>query len=230
MAILWTDRDYVTRARRPARRWNMKTGELEPVLDDRGAPAFERVPQTGREGVVREVADIKATKPMALPRSVLMLRDDGNEAHMVVRNAAAAQHGDQGSDTSFMRYQFAKAKRLGWIAVGSCPLDLVRRRERNPLQMDSREIRAAAEKGESGCEPHQVGVNKPPCRHYVMERDARLARRLAEHTASVDRAKSDAAKTNELLVQIVQQKAESLAPQPVAADQEFAPVKKGPAK
>lgn len=229
LPILWTDRDYAAKARRKAMRWNPETNQREPVLDDRGAPAFERVPQTGREGVVREVGDIKNTKPMATPRSIDMLRDDGNEVAMVIRNAAAAGFGDNGSDTSFMRYQLAKAKRAGWLPVGCCPLDLVARRERNALQLDDLSLRAAAKSGDTGCRPHEVGVSKPPCKHYRAEMAARLNRRATDDKAAELRQKSDAARTTDALVDFVAKMAPAAAPTP-AADQEFAPTRKGPNK
>lgn len=223
--IMWADQN--SKFRRPARRWNAATGELEPVLDDLGRPAFERVPQTGKVGVVRQVEDIKAARAMSEPRSVKFLRDDGNEIDAPIRSAAAAGHGDQGSDNSFARYVLAKAKFYGWIQVGSCPADLVARRERTLLQMTSRPLRALIEKGEA-CKSHEVGANKPPCRHYILEREARLARRFAEHEASIERGKTSADRTVDALVDVVKKLPGSQpaveAPEPVA---EFAPRKPG---
>lgn len=222
--ILWTDRDYLNRARRPAKRWNAD-GKLEPVTDDLGRPAFERVPQTGRVGVVRQVEDIASTKPMQEVRSVKMLRDDGHEVHCPIRSAAAAGHGEKGSDNSMSRYVFAKAKHNGWIPEGACPVDLVLRRERSHLQLYSQEVRKAVERRDA-CAPHEVGAKNPPCRHYVAERDARGARRLKEHEAQEARNKSAAERTTDALVSFVEKMAPAGAA-PVAAEQEFAPRKGG---
>lgn len=224
--IAWVDRN--SKFHRPAYRWN-DDGERVPVLDDKGRPVMERIPQTGKVGVVREVEDIKATKPMSAPRSILFLRDDGNEVHCIIRSAAAAGFGDKGSDHSFRAYALAKGRHFGWIPAGSCPVDLVQRRERNALQLVSLPLREAAKRGE-GCQPHQVGLDKPPCKHYLAERSARQADRLAEHKRQEQRQKSDASRTTDALVEFVQKMAPNAAPAPADPAQEFAPQKKGPAK
>lgn len=222
-AIMWTDRNYAEKARRPAKRWNLETGQREVVLDDRGRPAFERVPQTGRVGVVRQVDDIAQTKPMSLPRFVNMLRDDGNEAPIIIRTAAAAGHGEQGSDNTFQRYQGAKAKRHGWIPEGACPVAMAERGDINPLQLDSRPLRQAVANRE-GCKPHEVGVNKPPCKHYQAEKAARTAHRLGEHLASVEREKTSADRTTDALVEFVNKMDARTAPAPATLpEMEFAP-------
>lgn len=223
--ILWTDRNYAATTSRPASRWNAKTGKREPVLTDDGDRARERLPQTGRVGVVRQVDDIKGTQPMSAPRTIHVLRDDGHEVDPPIRTAAAAGHGDKGSDNSFARYQLAKAKARGWIVNYACPVDLVLRRERRIEQMRSPLVKAAIDKREA-CGPR--GKDDPPCSHYFAEVEARQGRRAAADKDNENRKKSDTARTTDALVQFVQQQAaKESAPAP---DQEFAPVKKGPAK
>lgn len=220
--ILWTDRNYAAVIQRPASRWDAKTGKRVAVLTDDGERAVERLPQTGRVGVVRQVDDIKSTQPMALPRSIHVLRDDGHETDPPIRSAAAAGNGDKGSDNSFARYVLAKAKKKGWIVNYACPVDLVLRRERRAEQMKSPEVKEAIEKREA-CGPR--GKDEPPCSHYFAEAEARKGRRYAEHLRGEERQKTQADRTADALVQLVGK----MAPAPVApaAEQEFAPVNRG---
>ena len=224
--IMWTDRNYAALIQRPASRWDAKTGKRVPVLTDDGERAVERLPQTGRVGTVREVSDIRNTQPMPLPRSIHVLRDDGHEVDMPIRSAAAAGNGDKGSDNSFARYVLAKATKKGWIVNYACPVDLVIRRERRVEQMKAPEVKAAIEKREA-C--GMRGKDDPPCSHYFAELAARQARRHAEHERQGERQKSQADRTTDALVQFVEKMAPAAA-SPPAADQEFAPIKRGPGK
>ncbi len=162
-----------------------------------------RFPQTGRVGVVREVDDIKSTKPMSAPRSIQFLKDDGNEIHAPIRSAGAAGNGHEGSDNSAMRYVLAKARHYGWLPVGCCPVDLVQRRERHPLQLFAVDLRTAATRGEA-CKPQEVGLGNPPCKHYQAEHAARKARRLKDHERQVELGKTATDKQTEALVNFVE--------------------------
>lgn len=220
--ILWTDRNYAQRLPRPASRWDAN-GKRVPVLTDDGDRAQERVPQTGRVGLVRSVDEIRNTTPMADARSVQVLRDDGHETNMVLRTAAAATHGEHGSDNSFARYNLAKARKHGWIVGEACPVDLVLRRERRAQQMRSAVVQAAIEKREP-CGPRAKG--EPPCSHYLAEREARQARRLREHLDQNARNKSSVDRQTEALVSFVEKMAPPAAPSS-PAELEFAPRKGG---
>jgi hypothetical protein len=224
--IRWTrkgDRSH----ERPAFMWDDK-GQRVPVLDDKGRAMKERVPTTGRVGVVRQSADVANTKPMRDPVSMHVLRADGHEVHVPIRSSSASLHGTQGTDTSLRQFRLAKNKHEGWILVGSCPVDLVMRRELNRLQMDSPEVRAAVDRGEA-CGPGEVGANKPPCKHYVAERAARRKLRFDENQARNDAHKSEAAKQTEALVDLMKTIAPGLAAdaQPAPAP---APAGKGASK
>lgn len=218
--IMWTERGK--KFQRPAYEWN-EDGQRVQKVDDLGRPLYERVPQTGRVGVVRQVDDIASTRPMREPRAIQYLRDDGHEIHAPIRSAAAALNGDHGTDMSLTSYVRAKAKHFGWLLVHCCPVDVVLRGERNRLQMYSPEVREAIERREA-CPPASVGLDKPPCKHYRAERDARRRRRLAEHEQQVASAKSNEARTLDVLTQMVQ-RMPGAAP---AADpgSEFAPQQK----
>ena len=198
--IMWTERGM--KFRRPAYEWN-DAGQRVAKVDDLGRPLFERVPQTGRVGVVRQIEDIAATRPMREVRAVQYLKDDGHEIHAPIRSAAAALHGEHGTDMSLVSYVRAKARFYGWIPVGCCPVDVVLRGERNVLQMFSAEVRDAI-KARDACAAATVGLDKPPCKHYVAERDARRRRRLAEHEQQVMNAKTQEAKTLDVLTAMVQ--------------------------
>lgn len=227
-AIMWVDQN--SKFRRPAKRWNPETGKLETVVDDLGRQAFERVPQTGREGRVLDVEDIKSTQPMKLPRSIAVLRDDGHETHAVIRNAAASGFGDKGTDTSYLRYVQAKGAHLGWLPETACPVDLVLRRERNVLQLISPDVRKAVE-ARDACPHGTTGAGRPPCKHYFQERAARQARRAGENAALQEQNKSPQERTAEALADLVKRGASVQQVAPVvapAASEEFAPQKKGP--
>lgn len=183
LPIFWADKGTGTRGRH-ARRWNDK-GELVPMHDDLGRPVIERVPNTGRVGSVREVSDIANTKPMREPRSVKVLRDDGHEVDPPIRSAAAAGHGDKGTDNSFERYLYAKAKFAGWIVNHACPVALVANAKLTAQQLYAPDNREAVKRGEA-CSPSMVGLGKPPCRHYLAERVARQAQRLKEHERQLE--------------------------------------------
>jgi hypothetical protein len=205
-------------------------GKRVPVLDDFGRQVKERVPVTGRVGVVRQEADVATTKPMRDPRALHYLHTDGNEAHSVIRSAAASLHGNQNTDRSQLEFVKAKAKHEGWILVGECPVDLVVRRELNKLQMFSMEVRAACERGEA-CRPDEVGANKPPCKHYVAERDARRGIRTAENKAMNDAQTSAAERTATAIGELVARlPPQTLAPPAEAPASEPTKPPKGPGK
>ncbi len=199
-AIRWTrkgDRSH----ERYATKWG-PDGTRIPAEDAFGRQLKERTPVTGRVGVVRQSADIENTKAMRDVRALHFLRTDGNEAHMPVRSSAASPHGEQGTDRSQLEFIKARARHEGWILVGACPVDLVLRRERHRLQMFSPAVREAIAQGEA-CPPQTVGADKPPCRHYVAERDTRRAIRAAENKAQNDAQTPAAERTATSIAELV---------------------------
>ena len=160
--IMWSDRGK--KFARPAFEWN-EQGVRVPKVDDLGRPLMEKVPQTGRVGVVRQVEDIAGTRPMRETRAIQFLKDDGNEIHAPIRSAAAAMHGEHGTDMSLRSYVIAKARHFGWIPVHCCPVDVVLRGDRHILQMFSSDVRKAVEAREA-CQAAHIGIDKPPCPHY----------------------------------------------------------------
>lgn len=147
-----------------------------PVLWTRGEPTykpFRGASTTNRDGIEeRKPAlcsfgfeyDEMPTHPHAHRRYRDVLKHDGNIVSQVMTNAAA----DLDTDSSFTRYQVAKANHFGWFPVALCPIRLLRAGALKPQHFVERSLLKAhvCPKGpvpEGGCE------------HLIAERDARRA-------------------------------------------------------
>ncbi len=176
VATLWAKKGLIQQ--RKARVWDPSVKEwINPINDETGAPVMERVPATGKVGLVRVVADIEGLKPQREPRSIPYLRADGHVTNNVIRAAAASQ---PGTDNSFAMYTIAKAKHEGWIQVGTCPIDEVQRGNIRAQSIADKGVRAAVDKHEVPCARSSLGVmnpSNPPCPHFIAEEAARKERR-----------------------------------------------------
>lgn len=194
--VLWlkTDKPYAGVFRR-ARVWNEQTKQWDtPVYEkghpNAGRPRMERVPGVGFEGT-----DIRAMRPMRQKRFVEYLRADGHEVCVPITNAAAHVPRE---DTSCERDRRLKGKFFAWIEKGKCPAMMLSTGELAPetIQADT--------KGWTGCHPGDVGLNKPPCSHYLAERRARQELRAAQHADTEGKYKSEATKHMESLQGLTQ--------------------------
>lgn len=184
-ATLWAERGPVIQRR--ARVWDPEAKAWINPTDELGRPVMERVPQTGKVGLVRVKADIATLKNQRERRFLTYLHHDGNICNDTIRSAAASV---PGTDASLELYVRQKAKALGWLLEGCCPVDEVLRRERSVQQMASSEVRAdiAAKRP---CPVGEYGPGKPPCKHFIAEDAARKARRAKESDLRELRAKSN---------------------------------------
>lgn len=198
---------------RPAREWDPELKAWTTPTDDMGMPRLERIPQTGRVGVVRQVEDIATTRPMQDPRSIRYLRTEGHEIHAPIRSAAAALNGDKNTDRSFRENIVAKASFYGWLQVGCCPVDEVMRRIIMPERIVSPMVREAI-RDRKPCSQADVGGGKPPCPHYLAERDARRARQVKFEEQRAKSLKSDSDKLAEKQTEAIGALVERLAVKP----------------
>jgi hypothetical protein len=162
---LWAKRGPIPS--RPAFQW--KDGQRVPVVDDFGRQVFERVPQSGKVGLVRQVADIEGLKPQGQPRFITFLHMDGNICNDPITSAAAST---PGTDKSFEIGIRQKARREGWVQWGLCPIDAAQRRDITRLQLMAPSNREAYDKRQA-CAHDAVGPRKPPCPHFDAEIEAR---------------------------------------------------------
>lgn len=176
-AVLWAKKGLIQQ--RKARVWDPANGWVNPIDEETGAPVMERVPATGKVGLVRVVADIDGLRNQREARFVSYLRADGHITSNVIRAAAASQ---PGTDSSFALYTIAKAKHEGWIQVGTCPIDAVQRGDVRPQQIADKGVRAEVDSHAMPCPRASLGLanaNNPPCRHFIAEEAARKDRRAA---------------------------------------------------
>lgn len=132
------------------------------VLVD-GEQVREKFPQRGHLG------DYDDRRPAPGIRSIRTVRHDGNVVDVVYTNAAACL--DAGEP--YGRHVQAKARNLGWFALGQCPVTLLRAGTLHVGLIADRSLLDA-----QPCDSHSHST-KRPCPHAVAERDARLARYVA---------------------------------------------------
>lgn len=185
-AVMWAKRGPVIQRR--ARVWDASQNQWINPVDELGRPVMERVPATGKVGLVRVAADIETLKPQRERRFISYLHADGNVCNDPIRSAAASQ---PGTDTSMEVYLRQKARALGWIEVGTCPVDEVIRRVVTLQAIASPDVRTAAEKRDP-CRVGDFGPNKPPCKHFLAEEAARKERRRKETDNRETKMKSGA--------------------------------------
>lgn len=175
-ATLWAKKGLINQ--RKARAWDLSAKEwIFPINEETGAPVMERVPATGKVGLVRVVADIDGLKNQREPRYVTYLRADGHVTNNVIRASAASQ---PGTDNSFALFTIAKARHEGWIQVGTCPIDAVQRGDIRPQAIADKTVRAAVDGHAVPCPRSSLGIshpNNPPCSHFIAEEAARKDRR-----------------------------------------------------
>lgn len=125
-----------------------------------GVRRKEKFPQRGHAG---DYEDRRAANGV---RSILMVRADGNEAHIVLTNAAA--HLDP--TTPYGQYVMMKARHEGWFAVAQCPAALI---STGDLREDTVLVESILK-----AQPCQRGTysSAEPCPHAIAERDARRAK------------------------------------------------------
>lgn len=196
-AVLWTKRGLTPK--RKARVWNAESKSWETPVDDHGHPLMERVPQSGKVGLVRVVADIDGLKMMRERRFIAYLHTDGNVCNDVIRGAAASE---PGTDRSFEAYVRAKATHEGWIEQGSCPVDEAIRRKIMPNALVAKVCKDDFAKM-ARCSPNDIGLNKPPCVHFIAEEDARKERRRVDSDKREDTYRSAADRQTDALVDLV---------------------------
>ena len=180
--ILWCYRGARGDANRrvPAKKFNPETRQMEDVFDEEtGGRVFERVPQ--RPHVAGDYDNPELAKRGDW---LHVLRHDGHVVRMKLTNAAA----DRDLDAPGARERRAKARHLGWIPVGHCPLVLLISRELQKGQLAARHLLE-----EQACQPGEYSETKP-CRHYLVEEAARRARNLKEQTKLARKHQSEAEK------------------------------------
>lgn len=185
-AVLWAKRGPVIQRR--ARVWDPVQNQWINPVDELGRPVMERVPATGKVGLVRVAADIDTLKAQRERRYISYLHADGNICNDPIRSSAASQ---PGTDNSMEVYVRQKGRALGWIEVGACPVDEVIRRVIAPQAIAAPEVRAAVDKREP-CRLGDFGPGKPPCKHFIAEEAARKERRRKETEAREMKMKSGA--------------------------------------
>ncbi len=181
-AALWIKIGAEQGETRRARVWDEKTqAYITPKYEKghakAGRPMIERLPALGHDGT-----DIHNMRKMrGVKRYTTYLRHDGHEVSIPLTNAAAHVPAE---DTSYARDRQLKARHLGWVEQGKCPLIMLASGDLLPEQIESSELMA---KGAAPCHPKDVGADKPPCEHYLAEQRARRLKndqRTAEREAA----------------------------------------------
>jgi len=170
-AALWIKIGAEQGETRRARVWDEKaqayvTPKYEKGHAKAGRPMVERLPALGHDGT-----DIHNMRKMrGVKRYATYLRHDGHEVAIPLTNAAAHVPAE---DTSYARDRQLKARYLGWIEQGKCPLIMLASGDLLPEHLESAELMA---KGAAPCHPKDVGGDNPPCEHYLAEKRARQAK------------------------------------------------------
>ena len=146
-----------------------------PIMD---AGFYLRNPQ----GKTRKVSDGNGgTKRERLPSSAgrrrhrAILREDGN----VVFQPLTSHSANLDMECSQAHFYINKSRRHGWIPTAQCPVVLVMGGQLEKIDLCP-EVLAELEKGK-GCQAKDCS-EKNPCKHVLMEKKARQARRLALET------------------------------------------------
>ena len=155
---------------RRAREWDPKLQQFitprYPAGHPRaGRPVMERLPTLGHDG-----SDLHAMRKMrGVKRSETFMRHDGHEVAVALTNAAAHVPAE---DTSCATDRQLKARFLGWLPLGCCPLIKMASGEIAEERIESAALKVP---GARACYPGDVGAGKPPCEHYLAEKAARVA-------------------------------------------------------
>lgn len=160
--ILWAQHAANLR-RRPAKAWNPTTEQWEQVIDEEtGLPLIEKVPQGAH---VDDGNDRNPTIDQNVRRFIHYLRHDGHVVRAVINMAAADVEG-----ADFVgKHVRGKARFLGWIPVGRCPIAMRLSGELQAAKIADVDLRTAT----SACE--RSGPARP-CPHYFAEETARKQR------------------------------------------------------
>lgn len=177
--ILWAHKAAATRTQ-VARKFNPESGQMEVVIDeDTGLPVREKVPQIGHEDGDYD----KPKTDTGIRRWMHVLRHDGHVVRAVVNMAAADT---EGADF-YGRVVRMKARALGWILVGRCPVAMRVSGQLRAHQIADLDVR----KAERACERSS---EQQPCPHYLAEEAARKARHARTQERIAKAFKSDADK------------------------------------
>jgi hypothetical protein len=177
--ILWAHKAAPGRTQL-ARRWNAETSEWEVIYNEStGLPLREKVPQRGHED-----GDYDAPKlATGIRRWMHVLRHEGNVVRAILNMGAADTEG-----ADFIgKVVRGKARTLGWIPVGRCPVAMRMAGQIRPHQLADTTLRTL----EKGCERSS---EERPCPHYFMEEKARKARHARAQAEIAAQYKSDADK------------------------------------
>lgn len=198
--VCWANEAPNTRQRHAFKWAKGEDGQFRRVqsTNDRGEPLMERIPQGAQYGT-----PIGGLKPAPIQSHVRVLRHDGTIADVRVNQGAAHDPAATG-DTSYQHYMLGlKGRKLGWIRVGQCPAAMaLSSDERGPLLRSGAigvgnwTAIAAPDVVNDGrpCPAEMVGRHNPPCRHFVAEQEARLARAKAQSRVDAEIFKTDEAK------------------------------------
>lgn len=196
--VLWLKERSTPGRKVKARQYNPTTKAWEDVLDDRGNPVLERVPNVGTV-----VDDRGQVRPMAVRRFVKFLKADGHITSVPLTAAAASQ---PGTDRSQSEYIFAKGKYFGWVEWGHCPIE---EHHRDPqgfaVQKLAAKANRAAVKDNKRC-AHWLRPGDPnpvPCAHWLAEVEARRAFRVEDDAKLAEAHKSAADKQADALKDFV---------------------------
>jgi hypothetical protein len=172
------------------------------VLSDSGQPLIEKIPQGAQFGT-----PATGLRNANLRTYVKVMTFTGDEPNVPIVQGAGH---DNTADNSYERYMLGtKGKGEGWIPAGGCPVLLAMNGDLQSHKIVSPDVRAAFESAQP-CNHNQLGIRNPPCVHYELEQEARMARRQSRHEAQIAAAKSDDAKLLEGQVAVQERTAKAL--------------------
>lgn len=159
-----------------------------------GKRVVEKLPQTGHVGDYNDKRRARGT------RFVKMIDSAGTEIAYVLTNGAA--HMDP--NTGYGQHMKAKARALGWYAIGECPCALIAANEINPQAFIVDAIR------DGSAAPCQRGSYKGDhldsmCPHATAERNARMAANTAINQEREEKLKGNDTKLLEQQGKIIEQ-------------------------
>lgn len=158
-------------------------GRRVASVDSRtGAQLIERLPLAAHRGSkltgVTVATDIRST--------MKVLRHDGILADIKINNGPAHEAGD---DDRYHNHIKGKGRALGWIPVGECPAAMVANGVIAPHTVLADEARDGRP-----CDRSILGIRNPPCRHYLAEDAARVAKQKAKQAEREEAAKTEEAR------------------------------------